>query len=82
MNRIMIESGSRTLVSDKMNTLTATSKHVNVSQSNISEESRHILNSFYVNPRKDKNLICGDRNQIVVVGMEIDLEGIGGHFLV
>lgn len=56
---------------------------MNVSQSNISEESRHILtHSFYVNPRKDKNLICGDRNQIVVVGMEIDLEGIGGHFLV
>lgn len=56
---------------------------MNVSQSNISEESRHILtHSIYVNPRKDKNLICGDRNQIVVVGMEIDLEGTGGHFLV
>ena len=56
---------------------------MDVSQSNISAEAKHILtHSIYVNPRKGKNLICGDGNQIVVVGMEIDLEGTGGHFLV
>ena len=63
--------------------MTATLKHVDMSQSNISAEVKHILtHSIYVNPRKSENLICGDGNQIVVVGMKIDLEGTGGHFLV
>lgn len=75
MNTIMIESDNGILLSDKNKYTTATHSRVNGSE-NISEEARHILShSIYVNPRRDKYLTHGDRNQIVVVGMETDLEG-------
>lgn len=47
------------------------------------KEARHILShSIYVNPGRDKNLIHGDRKQIVVMGLgvEIELEGTWGKF--